>query len=118
MAGQPRNQRLTKTASLIEKHGEQLLPQLLKQRAFRLCRPMPQHRHALHEELVEIGGEDGEKLGPFQQGRTLVESLGKNTLIEIQPAQIAIDPNVRTVPWTIERSALRGRQSRREQAHS
>src|ERR1700733_3962032 len=58
---------------------------------------MPQHRHTFHEKLVEIGGEDREKLCFFEQRRTLVESLGKNALIEVQPTEIAIDPDIRQI---------------------
>ena len=39
----------------------------------------------------------GVQIGPFEQGRAVVEGLGENALIEVQPTQIAVDPDA---DWT------------------
>ena len=38
---------------------------------------LTEHGHALHEELVEVGGEDREELHPFEQGGALVAGLAR-----------------------------------------
>ena len=50
---------------------------------------------SLHKKLVEIGGKDRQELRPFEERRPGVKSFSKNTLIEIKPAHVAIDPDVR-----------------------
>src|SRR5271165_3808120 len=90
MVGQARNHRLTITVSLIAKHGEQFLPQLLEQSALSFGLRLPKHRHPFHEEFIEVRIEDREELCPFQQGSPLVESLGENPF---QPAQVAVNPD-------------------------
>jgi hypothetical protein len=51
--------------------------------------------HPLHEELVEVGGEDGEKLGALREGRSLVECFGQHSIVKPEPAQITINRDVR-----------------------
>jgi hypothetical protein len=51
--------------------------------------------HALHEELVEIGAHDGEKLDPFQQGRPRVLGLVEHAPVERQPGQLAVEVPLR-----------------------
>ena len=58
-------------------------------------RILAQHRHALHEELVEVRGEDGEELHPLEQRRALIERFRQHTPVELEPAQVAIDPYIR-----------------------
>src|SRR5271166_1544293 len=93
MVGQTWNHRLAVTVSLSEEHGQQFLPQLLEQRALSFALRLPKHRHPLHKEFIEVRIEDCEELYPFQQGSPLVESLGQNPFVEVQPAQVAINPN-------------------------
>ena len=57
-------------------------------------RAAAQDGDALHEELVQIGGEDGEKLGALQQWIARIQGFGEDAIVEVQPAQIAIDPNL------------------------
>ena len=49
-----------------------------------------------HVELVEVGGEDGQELGPFQQ-RHPVGIVGQieNSLVEGQPGQLAVQKSIR-----------------------
>jgi hypothetical protein len=54
-----------------------------------------QHTHSLHEELVEVRGEDREKLQPFEQGRARVLRLVQDAAIELQPSQITVGPGAR-----------------------
>src|SRR5882757_10800697 len=54
---------------------------------------MAKDSFALHEEFVEVGSKDGEELCSFQQRRPLIQSLGEDTLVEVQPAQISIQPH-------------------------
>src|SRR5215510_3748336 len=49
-------------------------------------------RHPLHEELVEVRREDRQELGLFEERRALVHRFGKYAAVELEPAQIAIDP--------------------------
>jgi hypothetical protein len=44
----------------------------------------------LHEELVEVRREDGEELEALQQGSAVVESLGQDAAVELQPAEVAV----------------------------
>ena len=77
MLGQTRNDRLAVALRLPPKLREQFVSQPLQQSALCVGVSLPQHRHALHEKLIEVRGKDGEELGPFQQRRALVESLGQ-----------------------------------------
>ncbi len=54
---------------------------------------LAKHSLALHEELVEVGGKDGEELCPFEQRRAFVQRLGEHALVEVEPAQITVDPH-------------------------
>ena len=50
-----------------------------------------------HEELVEVGREDGQELEPFQQRHRRVLRFLQHPAIELQPAQLAIDVEGRIV---------------------
>ena len=43
------------------------------------------------EELVKVGADDAEELQSLEQGILLVEGLVENALVELQPAQAAVD---------------------------
>jgi hypothetical protein len=49
---------------------------------------------ALHVELVEVRREDGEELEPLEQRRAVVERRAEHAAIELEPAQVAIDPRL------------------------
>ena len=49
---------------------------------------------ALHEELVEVGGEDRQELEPLEQRHAFVERLGQHPAIELEPAQVPVEPGV------------------------
>src|SRR5262249_22162214 len=49
---------------------------------------------SLLKKFVEVRIENRQELYSFQQGRTLVERLGEHPLIEIEPAQVTIDPDL------------------------
>ena len=63
----------------IDRHRFQTGAALLEQRG-----------DANHEELVQIGADDGQELHAFQQRMVTVERLVENTLVEGQPAQLAV----------------------------
>ena len=46
---------------------------------------------AHHEELIEIRGEDGQELEPFEQRHRRVLRFFEDAAIEFQPAQFAVD---------------------------
>ena len=46
--------------------------------------------HPDHEELVEVGGEDRQELGPLQQGQGRVLGQLEHPLVERQPGQLAV----------------------------
>ena len=55
-------------------------------------------RHLLHEsrhphleELVQVGREDGQELGPLEEGVPLVPRLVQDAGIEVEPGQLAVD---------------------------
>src|SRR5882672_7011175 len=54
-----------------------------------------QSRHAHLEEFVEVGTDDGEEFEPFEQGVRGIESLVEHTLVEFQPAQLAVEEVLR-----------------------
>src|SRR5262249_7308269 len=51
-----------------------------------------QNRDPLHEELIEIGREDGEKLKALKQWRALVQSLRQHTAIKFKPSEVPVQP--------------------------
>src|SRR5205085_29444 len=48
-------------------------------------------RDADHEELVQVGRTDREELQPFKQWMAAHACLGKDALVELEPAQLAVD---------------------------
>ena len=46
--------------------------------------------HADHDELVEVGGVDGEELDPLHQRRALVLGQLEHALVEVEPGQLAV----------------------------
>src|SRR5262245_52772046 len=50
---------------------------------------------ALHEELVEIGREDRQVFQTLEERGASILRLGENAAIELQPAEVAIDPQIR-----------------------
>lgn len=47
--------------------------------------------HALHEELVEVAGEDRQELDALEQRERLVVGLGEHAPVELQPREIAVE---------------------------
>ena len=78
-------------------HYRQAFAQLLL-RAATVHRQFPHPRpdllleaaDALHEELVQIGADDGQEFHPLQQGNALVLSLVQHPPVERQPGQLAV----------------------------
>jgi hypothetical protein len=54
----------------------------------------PQYAHPLHEELVQIRREDGEKFHAFQKGGPWIPGLVQDASIELEPSQISVGPSV------------------------
>ena len=49
-----------------------------------------QHRHADHEELVQIRAEDGEELDAFEQGHGGIVGLFEHPPVELEPGQLTV----------------------------
>jgi hypothetical protein len=47
-----------------------------------------------HDEVIEVRGEDREELCLFEQRRAVIEGFGEHPLVEVQPTQIPINPDV------------------------
>src|ERR1043166_498877 len=56
-----------------------------------LANPALEAGHSHHEEFVEIGAKNGQKLNPLQQRNACVLRLLQNPAVELQPRQITID---------------------------
>src|SRR5262249_60721766 len=78
---------------LAEKLRAELVPDLLQPGAPRSRPLLAKNSDALEEELVEVGGEDGEELHSLQERGALVESFGEHAIVEIEPAEIAVEPH-------------------------
>jgi hypothetical protein len=104
---QRRPQPIVPAGGLIPLHAQRPLPhgrQLLADREavdrHRLQPRAPlleQRRDPHHEELVEVGADDGEELDPFEKGVIPVESLIEDPLVERQPAELAVAMQARIV---------------------
>ena len=44
-----------------------------------------------HKELIEVAGEDRQKLHPFQQGFGRIQRLLEHPEVETDPAELAVD---------------------------
>ncbi len=62
-----------------------------------------QDRNANHEELVEVGPDDGEELDAFEQGMASIPRLVEDALVEGQPAELAVE---------VKRRGVEGRSGR------
>ena len=51
---------------------------------------LEQRRHTNHEEFVEVRADDGQELHALQQRMVVVERLIEDSLVELQPAQLAV----------------------------
>lgn len=87
--------RLAVTLCLQPQGLEQFVSQTQQEVALFAGLGRTQYDHPLHEELVEVGSENCEELGPLEQWCALVERFGQDSLIEIEPAQVAVKPNLR-----------------------
>ena len=69
-------------------------------------------RHADHEELVQVAGEDGEELAPLEQRDLGVAREGQHPGVEVEPGELTVDVE-RRVGQVEPRPAPRGRSSSR-----
>ena len=53
-----------------------------------------QSGHPDQEELVQIRADDGQELEPLQQGQFLGQPLLQHAVVELQPAQLAVEEQV------------------------
>ena len=74
MAGKLRHDDVAIAVGLAAQRGNEFVANLPKQGLFFAGFAAAQHRHALHEELVEVRRKDSEEFSPFEQRRALVES--------------------------------------------
>ena len=58
---------------------------------------LAQSGHPDLEELVEVGREDGEELGPLEQGGGGVLGEREHPLVEVEPGQLAVEQSVGSV---------------------
>ena len=79
----------------LTQHGQQSLANVGDELPARGRPVLAQHRHPLHEKLVEVGREDREELDPFEQRRPLIEGLGEHTAVELEPAEVPVEPDRR-----------------------
>ena len=95
MGGEAGNDGVAIAVCLAAEHGNELRAQLGEALGLLFAVAFAEGGHALHEEFVEIRGEDGEELGAFEEGCTLVERFGEDAFVEIEPAEITVDPDLR-----------------------
>ena len=50
--------------------------------------------HADQEELVQVGTDDGQELDAFQQRHVVGQPLAEDAVVELQPAQLAVEVHV------------------------
>src|SRR5262249_38872068 len=94
MARQPGNNVVPKTIRVLEQRRKKLLAYPFQQIAALGALLLAEDSYPLHEEFIEIRAEDCEELHPLEQWITVVESLGQDALIEVQPTQVTIHPNI------------------------
>jgi hypothetical protein len=92
--GQKRDEVSAIAVRLLADLREQLLPQALEQLSLRLGLSLAEQGHALHEELVQVRREDRQEFHPLEQRGALIERFRQHAGIEIEPAQITVDPHV------------------------
>jgi hypothetical protein len=96
--GQAGPEHVAEAARLLLEHRHDPLPHLQKEVAPLLrgralvARGRPDQRNPLLKELVQVRGEDREELDPLEQRRPLVERLLQHAPVELEPAQVAVDP--------------------------
>ena len=73
--------------------GRQFASQAIKQIAAFSAAAVTKHGHALHEELIQVGGENREEFGSFQKGRSRVRCFGENPLVKVQPTEVPVQPD-------------------------
>ena len=103
MAGQLRHEAIAKALGALAQHRQQALANVGDELLARGRPVLPQHRHALHEELVEVGRENREELDPFEQRRPLIECLGEHAAVEFEPAEVPVEPDRRELSRTNSR---------------
>ncbi len=116
---QLRQEAFTETGGLAVEACHQPAVNLGQQR-FLLRRGLfSQDRDPFHEKLVQVRGENRQELQPLKQRSALVQSLRQHAVVEIQPAQIAVNPNLgkRLSDLAVENSAIANRHHCRH-AHS
>ncbi len=85
MFSQTGNDGLPIAFGLPVKRREQLVAQALEQITLLVGISFEQHGHPLHEKLVEVRGEDREKLRSLQQRRAVVKRFRQNPLVDVEP---------------------------------
>ena len=72
-----------------------------------LCERLLKARHAYHEELVQVLGEDGEELEAFENRLRRVERLFENAPVELYLAQLAVEEQACAVGARLRRPRAR-----------
>ncbi len=55
---------------------------------------------ALHEELVQVRGEDCQELEAFEQRHALIDGFRQDPAVELEPAEIPVEPGLLQHPCT------------------
>ena len=57
--------------------------------------PLHKPRHAHQKELIEVRSDDRQKLQPLQKRQVRIEPFLQHAMVELQPAQLAVDEQIR-----------------------
>src|SRR5262249_50105858 len=97
MGGQSGNDFVPKTVCLLPQGWKKFLAYPVQHAAPLRAGFFAKGGYPLHEKFVEIGAEDGEELHALQERSPFIEGLGQYALVEIEPAQVSIVPNLSQV---------------------
>ena len=60
------------------------------------------------EELVEVLAEDGQELGPLEQGLAAIGGQRQHPGVEVEPGQLTVDEALRRLPQLVDREVVDG----------
>jgi hypothetical protein len=94
VSGQFRHEPLPEALSLAAKTFHQPFTDLREQLGSIRLGTGSQKCNPLHVAFVQVRREDRQKFRPFEKRGPLVQSFREHAVVEVQPPQIAIDPNI------------------------
>ena len=93
VSGERGDQFVAKAVRLPAQQREQSGAKPADKSLFLVGLSLPEHRDALHEKFVQVGSKNSQKLSSLEQRSALIERFGQHSLVEVEPTQIAIDPD-------------------------